>query len=163
MINKNRADGKRNGYRPLKYLVFGGILVAITLSLYWVLGIMYQNNVSDMKNVFSQASQKILLPEGGREHWPATVTHGPSLLESFCVDTNCPQVEAYWYVPLTKSGYNDFEAKLVGYIKNDTAFSKHSDWHVQIYPAEVSKADINELPVTTEGRTWQGVHLFLYR
>jgi hypothetical protein len=151
-------------HRLLKYFfIFGGSLIAIILIAYWALAAMYQNNISDMKKVFSDANQQILLPEGGREHWSTTVTHGASLLESFCIDSNCPQVEAYWYVPLTTSGYIDFENKIINYIKNEPVFRKHQDWKVQVYPAEVSSLDINKLPKSVDNKTWQGVHIFLYK
>jgi|GEM_PF-4741212 len=164
MIKEKRANSALKGHGQIKYFaVIGVVLIIVALISYWMLATNYRNNISDMKNVLSRASQKVLLPEGGQEHWKATVTHGPSFLESFCVDTNCPQVEAYWYVPLSGSGYGDFEGKIMSYIKNDSDFSKHGDWHIQIFSAEVSKSDIDKLPKSADNKTWQGVHLFLYK
>lgn len=147
---------------PKLAVLIGVLLVVLGIATFYTfLEATYQNNIADMKNVISNAEQEILLPNGGREHWPATVTHGANLLESFCVDTNCPQVEAYWYVPLPVNGYNDFENKVTNYVRNKSVFRQHN-WDIQVYHAEVSSSDIGNLPKSPAGTTWQGVHVFLY-
>lgn len=87
---------------------------------------------------------------------PPHVTHGGTFAESLlCIDTNCPQVEADWYVLTDKNTYKNFmdttTQKIRDLIGNRNIILSDRD----IQPSEY-------LSAPPEGKIWLGVHVFVY-
>jgi hypothetical protein len=137
------------------------VIVAILLGLYGFAELAYQGDISAMRNGIGKAKVEVATPKGGTEKSTPTVTHGAHVIDRIgCVDTNCPQVEATWQVPLATDEVAQFKADVATAIKNKESsdiFFDRTKWQVNVFTSAAT--DIQD--TAPSGKGWQIVHIFV--
>lgn len=139
----------------------GAVIVAILVGLYGFAEINYQGEIGAMRNGLDKAKTDVAMSKGGNVRSAAMVTHGAHFFDKIgCIDTNCPQVETTWQVPLATGEVAQFKADAVAAVKtkqSNDAFFDRSKWQVNVFTSAAT--DVQS--AAPSGKAWQIVHIFV--